>query len=122
MLKSVVRYPRTIAHSSSFAASLLSIVMFLLFPAQIRPHDYNDHFRTPRVRASIVGHTSVERAEVRTADQAVKTHAWPPLSLVVEPDLKRRTRPEAVCPMPRTRLFLRLKLGPSSSSSQDPLS
>ena len=123
MLTTGVAHSRAITRFLSFAACLMSALMLLSFPVQIRPHDFNSHFRAADARRSIVGHTSVERVEVRGVDRVVKIGAWPLPFLVVEPEFKIRPLPSAqlVSLIPRTRLFLRLKLGPSPSNSQDPL-
>jgi hypothetical protein len=114
-------HTRVIAGRLRFAAWFLAALMLLSFPLQIGVHDFNDHFRNPRVCQSIVRHTSVERGESSGVDRIAVVDAVRMQALVGEAEFKAGPpRPQLVPSIPLPRLFLRLKLG-SSSSSPDPL-
>jgi hypothetical protein len=105
-----------------FASCLVGALMLLSFPLQIRVHDFNEHFRNPRICQSIVRHTSVERGESSGVDCLIEVDALRMHVLLGEAQFKARPpRPQLVSFIPLTRLFLRFKLGPSPSSSPDPL-
>jgi hypothetical protein len=105
-----------------FTAWPICVLMLLSFPLQIGTHDFNEHLRNPRICPSIVHHTSLERSEASgvdrlSAEEAVRMHV-----LLGEAERKAPSlRPQIASFIPLTRLFLRLKLGPSPSSSPDPL-
>jgi hypothetical protein len=123
MLTTLSTSGRTIARYSGFALCLVSALILLLFPAKIKLHDLNDHFRAPNACNEILRYTFVETVEAVGVAQVVKINMWPRHLFVVDMELKTLPRPyaEPVHPVPYTRLLLRLKLGPSPSSGQDPL-
>ena len=79
---------RTIVRYSGFAPCLVSALILLLFPAQIKLHDLNDHFRAPNVCNEILRYTFVETVEAVGVAQVVKINMWPRHLFVVDMELK----------------------------------
>jgi hypothetical protein len=97
--------------------------MLLTFPL-IKAHTFNDHFRTPEIRRSILRHTQVAETENATAQSVERIRIQPfelPLLLESETKFATVTNVEFIPPSSPTRLFLRLKLGASPAGGEDPL-
>jgi hypothetical protein len=97
--------------------------MLLTFPLS-KAHTFNDHFRTPEIRRSIVRHTQVAEAENATTESVQRINIQPtPLPKLL--DLNKQsasiTIVEFVPQAAPSRLFLRLKLGASPGGGEDPL-
>jgi hypothetical protein len=105
------------------AICLLSLLVLITLPAG-RAHELQTHYRTTQLRQSFEGHAYVAQAEAGEFDQVSYEASLPSWSAWMRPDPAPamqiyRTEPGAI-PSPN-RLLLRLKLGPPSSGSQDPL-
>jgi hypothetical protein len=101
-----------------------SILIFLSFPTLGGTHNFTNHLRSPLVRRSIIRHSSVDQVEATGNEHIGTNQAWPQLLLLAEPALNALPKSSAELTTPqigRRRLLLRLKLGRSSSNSQDPL-
>jgi hypothetical protein len=97
--------------------------MLMTFPA-IKSHTFNDHFRTPEIRRSIVRHTQVAEAENATTESVERIGIQPsplPFLLNLETKFATPTDFELVPQATPTRLFLRLKLRASPAGGEDPL-
>ena len=95
----------------------------LTFPLG-KAHTFNDHFRTPETRRSIVRHTQVAEADNATSESVQRINIRPiPLSDLLDPNREsaNSTNVEFVPQATPKRLFLRLKLGASPGGGEDPL-
>ena len=95
--------------------------MLLAFPIR-SAHQFSDHFRTPEVRRSIERHTPIAHPDSRSAERTPHQALLP--ALLIPTDDLGAIKPAAhfdLAEIPISRLLLRLKLGSSRSSSQDPL-
>jgi hypothetical protein len=113
---------RKVARLLNLAACVTSILMLLAFPIH-SAHQFSDHFRTPEVRRSIERHTPIAHPDSGTSER-IPHQALLPV-LLMSPDYGEAIKPaptwELASQIPSSRLLLRLKLGSSRSSSQDPL-
>lgn len=114
--------PRKAAELMGLTASLISVLMLLAFPVQ-RTHRFTDHFRTSEVRRSIERHTFVAQPEADPAERVAHCAVLPAFPVPVPTDGKVRPLAgfEYAPRVSLTRFLLRLKLGPSRASAQDPL-
>jgi hypothetical protein len=109
-------------HLSLFrlAACLIGIVMLLLFPFR-SAHDFNQHFRTARVRRSIISHTFVSVATEAPAKAASRLPIQPVgfvlVSLEIEMDSSAGILMPPVIP---ARILLLFRPGPSRASGEEP--
>jgi hypothetical protein len=102
---------------------LFSLLMLITLPAG-RAHQLQAHYRTTQIRRSLQRHAYVAQAEAGASDEVSYEALVPPrfawMTDPAPPLQVYRTNPGAI-PSPNPRLLLRLKLGPPSSGSQDPL-
>jgi hypothetical protein len=102
--------------------SLIGALMMFALPMQ-RAHQFTDHFRTREVRRTIERHTFLAQPEADPAERVAHIAILPALPVPVETcsNVKPLAAFEITPHVPLTRLLLRLKLGPSRASAQDPL-
>ncbi len=114
-----MREPRS---SIDLATALLGLLMLLAFP--MRPvHQFTDHFRASEIRRSVERHTFLAQPEADPAERVARGAILPALTVPVATfsAVKPLAVFEFTSQVPLTRLLLRLKLGPSRASAQDPL-
>jgi len=102
--------------------SLIGALALLAFPIR-GAHQFTAHFRTGEICRSIESHTLAALAEVDPAKLVADCAAFPALPMLaqIRSDAKPLFCLESASRVPLTRLFLRLKLGPSRAGGQDPL-
>jgi hypothetical protein len=106
----------------SSAVCAVTLLMMLTFPIS-QGHQLTSHFRVPDVCRSTERRTPIAPPEAETAERIAHQAALPALPIpiiineVVEPTANIELPPQ----VPLSRLLLRLKIGSSRSSSQDPL-
>jgi hypothetical protein len=123
MRTSLTSVSKSAASVVRVVACLISVALLLTFPL-VKAHTFNDHFRSPEIRRSIVRHTQVAEADDATAESVQRINIQP-TALFQLLDLNQESAkvinvefvPQAV----PTQLFLRLKLGNSPGGGEDPL-
>ena len=112
-----------IARSLYIAACLASMVMLLTLSMALT-HQNADHFRMPEVRRSVERHSFLNESKSDVVDKISAQNLRPTIVFRGEPDpgVERIIEPAPIVQAPIMRLLMRLKLGPSRSSSPDPLS
>jgi hypothetical protein len=108
--------------TAQLIASLGVMLMLLTFPVG-RIHQATDHFRSPEVRRSVERNVFLERTKSDASERVVpQKFKSPGLFLIDTADSVKADKEFTPTPqIPLTRLLLRLKLGPSRSSTTDPL-
>ncbi len=102
-------------------ACLIAALTLLTFPAQ-HMHQAANHFRTPEVRNSIERHTFLNDTRSDCSYQiTIEQDRFSPLILIDSDDRPAMVETQGPILAPRiSRLLLRLKLRPHTSSGQDP--
>jgi hypothetical protein len=95
--------------------------MLLSFPSNA-PHDFHQHFRTARVRRSIIDHTFVSVAQEAPAKAACRLSIKPLgfLMLRLETKLESPAGIEISAPVISARILRLFRPGPSRASGEDP--
>lgn len=101
-------------------ACLIAALTLLTFPVQ-HMHQAANHFRTPEVRNSIERHTFLNETRSDCSCQIIiEQDRFSPLILINSGDRPAALETQGPILVPRiSRLLLRLKLRPRSSSDQD---
>jgi hypothetical protein len=123
MRTSLTSVTKSAASVVRVVACLVSVALLLTFPLG-KAHTFNDHFRTPEIRRSIVRNTQVAETDNATSESVQRINIRPiPLPQLLDPNKEsaNTTNVEFVPQAAPTRLFLRLKLGTSPGGGEDPL-
>ena len=101
---------------------MLGVAMLLSFPAA-RSHHFDQRFGTTEIRQNIVRHTFVAGPEAGGDEKMAQVDSLPAISVpvTVENVAQSVLRSAMVSYVPSFRVLQHLKLGPSRSSSSDPL-
>jgi hypothetical protein len=103
-------------------ACLASVVMLVTLSAP-RGHQVADHFRFPEIRRAVEQHTFVDKSKIDAYESISANYVRPSSLFQIDTDLGVKPSRDLtpVPTVPISRLLLRIKLGPSRSSTPDPL-
>ena len=76
MRTSLTSVSKSAASVVRVVACLISVALLLTFPL-VKAHTFNDHFRSPEIRRSIVRHTQVAEADDATAESVQRINIQP---------------------------------------------
>jgi hypothetical protein len=102
------------------AGALISVLMILCFPLR-SAHDFNQHFRTTRIRRSVISHTFVSVAKEAPAKAASRAVVKPVSFIVINLASETESLAGIVSlPVLPPRILLLFRLGPTRTSGEDP--
>ena len=106
--------------SIAFIACLIGIATLLSFPFN-SAHDFHQHFRTERVRRSVISHTFVAVSKEAPSKPACRL-SFHPFDLDLVPPTKELTRTFSVSipPVIPAHILLLFRLRPSRAGCEDP--
>jgi hypothetical protein len=101
--------------------ALVGLLMMLTFPMQ-PAHQFSDHFRADEARQTIERHTFLAQRPAGPTERIAQCAVRPALSvrIAIPSEVNPPPASEFTSDIPLIRLLLRLKLGPSHTSAQDP--